>query len=369
MDLSINRLKLLGEKELKDLDEQIQIYKDSKNPFLDSTLDELQRKHGEFSRLINKMKSDEQLKEKEIDQLQQNITGYHSDYESVSSHITELEGKNVSLKEEYDTIQPKIDESNSKVDKLNKVKDELQVKLESITESFKIIEIRNNEMLDKIRQEIYEYTCKIKQSKQTHFEMYNTFVEDMNASVAIDTDISEYEKIFNSKKEYFMSILCRNMENYIKMRQSVQGNQRSPDNTFHTIHSKLCDCASIPCGKCNYTCYHRCQRGNYFEYKSGGCHSQGNCGGSCHHTKLDQVTQINGEWLKESCYPTMKNYISDPELSYLVDKLNYDSIFKLFITSNLFDEQLKTFSVYEFLCFISFIGSNGNCSLFDYFKY
>tara|TARA_Y100000590_G_C15616246_1_gene975874 strand:- start:152 stop:1249 length:1098 start_codon:yes stop_codon:yes gene_type:complete len=364
MDLGINRLKLLNEKELKELDEQIQTYKETKNPLLITTLDELQRTVSDTKRFLNTITWETSEKESQIEQAKKDIDKNNNEYKLLCSHITELESEIDELERETDTIQSKIDESNSNVDKLTKVKDGLQIKLESITENFKVVELRNNEMLDKIRQEIYEYTCRIKHSKQTHFEMYNNFVEDMNVCVAIDTNISEYERIFNSKKEYFMSILCRNMDNYARTRERIKYIIADQQNNY-LIHDKLCSGNRQygECGKCNFIHFVSCSNGGGLYKYSTNHHCV-----SYNHTKLDEVTRITGKWLKEICYPKMKDYITDPELSYLTQKIHYDELFNLFTTSKLFDEQLNTFSVFEFLCFISFIGSDGNCSLLDLTK-
>ena len=153
-------------------------------------------------------------------------------------------------------------------------------------------------MLDTIRQEIHEYTSKIKQRKQDHFEMYNKFVEDMNAAVVIDSEISECEKLFVSKKDAFMSVLCRNMEKYCQMRQWLTNHvvilpRQNASNAFDKLHNKLCG-SWDSCEKCNFTRFILCSSGRgLVKYISGGGHNQGNCGsmGRCNHTKLDEFIE------------------------------------------------------------------------------
>ena len=58
----------------------------------------------------------------------------------------------------------------------------------------------------------------------------------------------------------------------------------------------------------------------------------------------------------------MINYVKDSELCYLIEKLDYDTLYNLFLNSGLFD--LKYLTVFEFVCFLSFIGSNGLPEIF-----
>ena len=283
-------------------------------------------------------------------------------YLDLIEKINEFETQNKFIEKECDEILSRIDESNQQVENMNKIKNELEVKLQSMTAHFESIQSKNDEVLKTIQQEIQEYTCKIKQTKQTHFEMYNKFVEDMNAAVEIDTGISEYEKLFNSKKDVFMGVLCRNMEKYTKMRQfitqNIQIGNRNITGWFCKLHQNIC-CGGLPCKKHIFNDIIRYNNGHLCEYRGGSYGPP---------IKLEQYLRQIGEWLKIACYPKMKDYITDPELSYLIEKIKYEDLFNLFINSNLFGEEMKTFSVFEFLCFISFIGSNGNCSLLELTK-
>lgn len=366
MELSINRLKVLGVHELEELDKEIENYTNKNNPLFNETLDELRRKIRDSNAFLSSTKSEYEEKERETEMKKMELDKKNQEYEVLIAKISDFEKQKESLEKECDEILSKTDESNKQVNKLNEVKNELEVKLQSMTTHFETIQSKNDEMLKTIRREIYEYTCKIKQSKQTHFEMYSKFVEDMNAAVEIETEISEYEKLFATKKEVFMGILCRNMEKYNTMRQfitqNIHNNWKDPTGYFRKMHQKICVTPECPRGDH----YFENQISN-IQYINGKlCRWNGIRHESA--IELDQYIRLVGQWLLMVCYSKMKDYITDPELCYLIDKVKYEELFNLFTDSNLFDEEMKTFSVFEFLCFISFIGSNGNCSLLELTK-
>jgi predicted nucleic acid-binding Zn-ribbon protein len=372
MELRINRLKVLSQHDLEEMDKEIEKYKSTNNPVLNETLEELQRKISDSRRFLSSTKKEHKKKEKEIETLQITLEKNNKEYEELISQMSDFETQNDSLQKECSEISSKIDTSREQVDtsreqveKLSKVKNELKIKLQSMTAHFESVQSKNDEMLRTIRQEIYEYTCKIKQSKQTHFEMYNKFVEDMNAAVVVDTEISEHEKLFASKKELFMRVLCRNMEKYNKMRVRVQNAQRAPEN-YSRINQKLFKGHGGYCGgHLNFPHFKRCSSKGGF-IKQGNTHQGVRCPSViCSCAELDEVIRISGDWFKESCYPLMKDFITDPELSYIIQKIHYEELFNLFTNSNIFDEEMKAFGVFEFLCFVSFIGSNGNCSFLE----
>lgn len=366
MELNINRLKVLGQQELEELDKEIEKYKGMKSPLFDETLDELRKKLKDSQEFLSSTQSEHRSKENEINTKKSELENKNQQYSRLVKQISDFETQNASLEKECAEILSKIDESNEQINKLSKVKHELELKLQSMTAHFESVQSKNDEVLKTIRQEIHEYTCKIKQTKQTHFEMYNKFVEDMNAAVEIDTGISEYEKLFATKKEVFMSVLCRNMEKYNTMRQflieKIHTPYNDPTGCFHNIHRKICVTPECPRGDHyfeNQISNIRYNNGQLCEWRNYGYGPQ---------IELDQYMKQIGQWLVRVCYPKMKDYITDPELSYLTQKLKYEELFNLFTNSNLFDEDMKTFSVFEFLCFISFIGSNGNCSLLEICK-
>ena len=364
MELNINRLKVLGQQELEELDKEIEKYKGMKSPLFDETLDELRKKLKDSQEFLSSTQSEHRSKENEINTKKSELENKNQQYSRLLKQISDIETQNASLEKECAEILSKIDESNEQINKLSKVKDQLELKLQSTTLHFESVKSNNDEMLHTIRQEIHEYTSKIKQRKQEQFEMYNKFVEDMNAAVIIDSEISECEKLFVSKKDAFMSVLCRNMEKYNTMRQflieNIHTNHKDPTGCFHNLHRKICVTPECPRGDH----YFETQISN-IRYNNGQlCEWRNGCGYGPQ-IKLDQYMKQIGQWLVRVCYPKMKDYITDPELSYLAQKLKYEELFDLFTNSNIFDEEMKTFSVFEFLCFISFIGSNGICSLLE----
>ena len=369
MELNINRLKVLGQQELEELDKEIEKYKGMKSPLFDETLDELRKKLKDSQEFLSSTQWEHRSKKNEINTKKSELENQNQQYSRLVKQISDFETQNASLEKECAEILSKIDESNEQINKLSKVKHELELKLQSTTLHFETVQSNNDKMLDTIRQEIHEYTSKIKQRKLDHFEMYNKFVEDMNAAVVIDSEISECEKLFVSKKDAFMSVLCRNMEKYCQMRQFLienihfHTNHNDPTGYFRILHKKICVTPECPDGDH----YFENQISNLRYNKGQLCECRNGCGyGPV--IKLDQYMKQIGQWLVRVCYPKMKDYITDPELSYLAQKLKYEELFDLFTKSNIFDEEMKTFSVFEFLCVVSFIGSNGNCSLLEIIK-
>lgn len=73
MELSINRLKVLGHQELENIDKQIQIFKDTNKPVLNETLDELRKKLEDSNDMLSSIKSEYVKKESLLNLSQSNL--------------------------------------------------------------------------------------------------------------------------------------------------------------------------------------------------------------------------------------------------------------------------------------------------------
>jgi hypothetical protein len=91
------------------------------------------------------------------------------------------------------------------------------------------------------------------------------------------------------------------------------------------------------------------------------------CGFKCFYELNDKCTNISEnnanrykyesyKWLKENYQKILNNLVTHKELLYIINKVDYEQFYKLFINSNLIDEYDNPI---EFLLLIAFIGSNG----------
>ena len=62
------------------------------------------------------------------------------------------------------------------------------------------------------------------------------------------------------------------------------------------------------------------------------------------------------KWLKDNYQKILNNLVTHKELLYIINKVDYEQFYKLFINSNLIDEYDNPI---DFLLLIAFIGSNG----------
>tara|TARA_B100000242_G_C43038242_1_gene484159 strand:+ start:746 stop:1882 length:1137 start_codon:yes stop_codon:yes gene_type:complete len=365
MELNINRLKALGKKDLNELDKEIKIYSEKNDSILDETLDGLQKKISDSSTFLKSIVSEYNEKKAKLSRYTGILEQINLDYEKYDKLLHESQEETNKIEGEINSRKAEFQKLRDTYENLSQTKLGLEKELESAKNILSALTVKQNEEIASIKTEIQKYVIEIKSKKMEHFTKYNNFAEDINKALVIDTSINEYERIFESKKDDFVRILCRNSENYFNMRRIFQ---ESPDNfhninEFYTIHNKICGAGDYNCSKCGYTQYKPCGGGGWIPLNTS---KYGSCG-ICHCPKKSQMLRIKGEWIKKVYRVILKDSVKDSELSYLIEQLDYDTLYNLFLNSGVFD--VKHFTVFEFVCFLSFIGSDGFPEIFKSFTH
>jgi len=351
MELNINRLKLLGEEELKRLDEKIKDYQSSSEPtILTKSIDDIQRMIRDTNNIVVQLECDLKTKTVKLTKLHEDLLKLQNKYTKSSEDIEKLEKSIDSLQAEIDLKQVKFSEMDENIIRL---KTNERVLKEQLTEVDSKLTVRTKQFLterDEIQSQIRELEHKLKMSIQNSFTQHDEFVKQIK-SIKLEPSIDDCQAIFDNIKMDLVLILSRNVEKYGKLDKewikyeyaSGTGKPVCKYDYIRNFHSSLCKGWKFEgtlkslCKTCSYICVNT------------------NISGVDEH-KIHAFA-----WLQKYYKQFLTKFITHTELKYISEKLDYTQFNSMFLNCGLFDLTIygKPFTPYEFLIFIIFIGTDG----------
>ena len=361
MDLSINRLKILGEEEIQRLDMKIEEYKNSNQAsILDKSINDIKVQISDMSNICRDLNNDIISKTEQFELLTTQLNDNRYNYELYINKIDALEHSIQELQINNSTKETKLIEMKQHIDKLTETELKLKEQLLILNQKNEDYKLKYIEEKERIEFKIKQLEMEIKQSITTNFKLYNDFVLDVK-NINVDCDNKKeindnsYQMAFNNIKNDIGGYL---MKNYHKLHGKTHPLTISNDSGFIRIsnemvyiHNKICEIKDIAnsnmkiCVKCNFSYI------NDYNWEVRDQHKKHSSD-----SIFKQHEDLSYKWLKENYQKILNNLITHTELLYIINQLNYDDFYKLFIDANLIDEYK---SPIEFLLLIAFIGSNG----------
>ncbi len=355
MDLSINRLKILGEEEIQRLDLKIEEYKNSNQPsILDKSINDIKVQISDMSNICLDLNNDIISKTKQFELLTEQFNDNQRNYELYSNQIIVLEKSIQELELNNSNKEIELIDMKQLIDKLTETELKLKEQLLILNQKNNDYKLKYTKEKEMIELKIKQLEIEIKQSITTNFKLYNDFVLDVK-NIKIDSTVEDYKMndnqiVFNNIKNDIAGFLMKNYHLLCKNTHPLINSNESGftriSNEMVNIHNKICVMhAHQVCIICNFSCigdYNREVREQMNR------HNPDNI--------FNQHKQLSYKWLKENYQKILCKLVTHTDLLYIINKLNYDDFYKLFIDSNLIDEYENPI---EFLLLIAFIGSNG----------
>ena len=213
MDLSINRLKVLGEEEIQRLDLKITEYKNSNQPsVLDKSINDIKTQISDLSSICNDLEIEVNSKKSIIGQLKNTLSECHKKYETLNENILSIElsiqehdKRKIELQSQFELMDNTI--SRLKIDE-QKNKDtltQLTIKLEERKIHFK----SEKEQIDN---QIKLFELKIKELMQYSLTSHTDFIDEVK-SIELKQEVNDAQSIFDSIKFDLLKILIRELKN------------------------------------------------------------------------------------------------------------------------------------------------------------
>lgn len=353
-DLSISRLKILGDEKIIEIDNKIKLYKHENNITpLHKSLDEIQNKINDLYRIYISLQNEfaDLKKEKEIKE--NNIKNKISSLEKLSEEKLDIE-KNIQEnnkilekhQDEINTMNTQIIILKENEKKLNNTVSLSVSKLQCDKETFK-------KQRDLLETNIIELQKKTEENMKQSLLVYSNHIEAIN-SIQFKPVIEDYKHIFNNIKIKMCITLAKNAKTFrcrnepyqtdIEFRLPGSGpgmgyNQNIVDDPFlyHTegfsllrnIHKHICVEKEINintmCTKCNTSFKYYSNYGNTREKEE---------------TFNNWRKQYGEPYFKKYFKEILLHYLKNDEIKYLINNVkNSADLIVLFNTSNLFPIQ------------------------------
>ncbi len=360
MDLSINRLKILGEEEIQRLDLKIEEYKNSNQPsILDKSINDIKVQLSDMSNICRDLNNDIISKTKQFELLTKTFNDNQKNYELYSKKIDALEKSIQELETNNSTKETELIEMKQHIEELTKAELKLKEQLLTLNQRNEDYKLKYIEEKEQFEFKIKQLEMEIKQSMSTNFKLYNDFVSDVK-NIKINYDIDDVLSIFDKIKIDFMFLLNKKTEYQKKFKDIHKfyychiGDGYSRGYTIISqelflIHKKICSglveqATHNPCNLCNFK--------SFFSLNDKAKSSPSSIG----QYYFSEHKSYSYKWLKENYHKILCKLVTHDELLYIINKTDYNKFYKLFLDSNLIDEYENPI---EFLLLIAFIGSNG----------
>jgi chromosome segregation ATPase len=222
MDLSINRLKVLGEEEIQRLDLKITEYKNSNQPsVLDKSINDIKTQISDLSSICNDLEIEVNSKNSIIGQLQNTLSEYHKKYETLNENIlsielsiTEYENRKIELQSQFELMDNTISRLKIEEQKNKDSYEQLNIKLEERKIHFK----SEKEYIDN---QIKLFELKIKELMQSSLINHIDFIDEVK-SIELKQEVNDVQAIFDSIKFDLLTKLSRNIFVYGKQIKNQQ---------------------------------------------------------------------------------------------------------------------------------------------------
>jgi len=221
MELTVDRLKVLGETDIANLDKKIAAYKSSNDPTilnkdLESIQREIQNAQTKYNQLESEMAGIERRHAAAIQQRQQ-----HNDrYKKMDDEQNKMTAEIDELFIQQQDYKSQIIAKKMEVDKcLSDLANEKQ-KLAEIVEDHKKADAEYQENLKVIRESIARVESEIKESRQRAYQRYLDY-ESAVKEVSLDaiTSRNPVNANFAELVPDLLRVLARNMGNFLKVRE------------------------------------------------------------------------------------------------------------------------------------------------------
>ena len=361
MDLSINRLKILGEEEIQRLDLKIEEYKNSNQAsILDKSINDIKVQISDMENICRDLNNNIISKTEQFELLTTQFNDNQTKYELYSNKIDALEQSIQELQINNSTKETELIEMKSHIDKLTETELKLKEQLLTLNQRNEDYKLKYIEEKDRIEFKINQLEMEIKQSITTNFKLYNDFVFDVK-NIKINCVLDDVLSIFYNIKIDFMFLLNKKIEykekfkgihdlyKYNSNNGSSLGGYTQISQELFNIHKKIClgmieQSTHTPCSLCNFK--------SFFSLNDKARTSPS----SINQWYFSEHESVSYKWLKENYQKILCKLITHNELLYIIKKVDYEKFYKLFLDSNLIDEYKNPI---EFLLLIAFIGSNG----------
>ncbi len=402
MDLSINRLKVLGEEEIQRLDLKITEYKNSNQPsVLDKSINDIKTQISDLSSICNDLETEISSKTIIFNQLQDSLKEYQEKYSSLNENILSIElsiqdhdKRKIELQSQFELMDETISRLRDEEQKGKISFEQLNIKLEQRKIQFKT----EKEQIDN---QIKLFELKIKELMQSSLTSHNNFIADVK-SIELKQEVNDTQAIFDSIKFDLLTNLSRNIMNYSKdycFKYFVKyeiGDFNNKKNYKLILETNNDYYYAVKFGIPGHKCIDlhkdilKCKGGWTNFHKDNYCLLCGCRGFKLSEQKIsddyhknpemykyiigerainpeDQKKQMNKiinyinpprlKWFEQNYDKILENNIIHPELLILIKKLCYQDFYSLFTSYEPFN--INYVDSYQFLCFIAFIGTNG----------
>ena len=372
MDLSINRLKVLGDEEIQRLDLKIAEYKsNNQSSILDKSISEIKTQISDLSSICNDLEIEVNRKNSIIGQLQNTLSEYQKKYETLNENIlsielsiTEYENRKIELQSQFELMDNTISRLKIEEQKNKDSYEQLNIKLEQRKIQFK----SEKEQIDS---EVKKLELKIKELMQSSLVGHTDFINEVK-SIELKQAVNDTQAIFDSIKFDLLMNLSRNIfvygkkiikETKINYMLSNLGiiqlrslwKNRHIDHCIDIHSLTLCDGkknqhdTAKKCNKCNHKSIGYLYYGEFYQEYTRSLSSN-----------PDMIKYHNiemNEWIKQNYDRILENIIVHPELLILIKKLNYQDFYNLFTSYEPFN--INDIDSYQFISLIAFIATNG----------
>jgi chromosome segregation ATPase len=396
MDLSINRLKVLGDEELQRLDLKITEYRNSnQHSILDKSINEIKTQISDLSSICKDIQTELNSKTATFNQLQNSLKEHQQKYELLNEQILNYEQSiinNEKLKTEFELKFETMNET------ISRLKIEEQTSKEKVSQLSIKLEQRNIQFKsekEQIDNQIKLFELKIKELMQSSLTSHNNFIANIK-SIELKQEVNDVQAIFDNIKFDLLTNLSRNIMNYSKdnnlkcyvvkyiqeenrgmtitkifYKKIVELNvSRNDPHSNIFLHSDILKCKgpfyNFKCNLCKYTnkiTNIECQQTQTSEFNICSNSKAVNVPKNYQEqkNKKEEFVKVWNEkyfnWFENNYDKILENIIIHPELLILIKKLNYQDFYNLFTSYEPFN--INYIDSYQFISLVAFIATNG----------
>jgi hypothetical protein len=216
MELTINRLKILGEEELSIIDKKILEYTNSDNiTILDMSIDDIKAKIKDRNNIHSDLQKEFIEKSKILNDLSYKLKKFDTVYGSLNDNILKIQGSIDECNVKKNDFESKISYMNEKISNLRSYEQQKKYELETLDTQFKkqTTEFQNEKNM--IDDEIKKLENKMKELMQNSMTSHNNFTSHI-MSIKTNPYIDDTQVIFDNIKFGLLTNMSRNILSYSK---------------------------------------------------------------------------------------------------------------------------------------------------------
>lgn len=364
MELTINRLKVLGEEDLSIIDKKISQYINSNDiTILDMSIDDIKAKIKDRNNIYTDLQKEFREKSKILNDLSYKLKKSETDYASLNDNILKIEGSIDECNVKKNDFESKISYMNEKISNLRSYEQQKKYELETLETQFKkrTTEFQNEKNI--IDDEIRKLENKMQELMQNSMTSHNKFSSEI-MSIKTNPYIDDTQVIFDNIKFGLLTNLSKNILSYSKDTNFKVYIKRSAEYIIELesssgsypygfrLHSDILKCK----GAMNRTnIYHvsTCNVCNYYSINKPSGYD------NTPKEEMQRIKELSELYFQQNYAKILENIIINPELLVLINKLNYTDFHKLFCSYEPFSGNINDLNPIEFIRFVAFIATNG----------